>query len=93
MILLDTNAILWIVTGHKRVKHLSNKLAGKLIVSPVSLWELAMLEELGRIRITKPIEDDARWVVDDPSSRALFAQAARIGLTLFLMQRKIIKPI
>ena len=80
MILLDTNAILWLVTNHKRAKALA-KFAGKFLVSPVSVWELAMLEELGRIRIRHAIEDDTRWVIDDPSSRLLFAEAARIGWT------------
>jgi PIN domain nuclease of toxin-antitoxin system len=80
VILLDTNAILWLVAGHKRAKNLADKTSG-LLISPVSLWELAMLAELGRIRISKPVEDDERWVVDDPSSRALFREAASIGWT------------
>jgi len=43
VILLDTNALLWVYTGHARGRTLAR--ASGLYISPVSLLELAFLEE------------------------------------------------
>ena len=66
--------------GHKRAKPLLKKSA-QLVVSPVSLWEISMLIELGRVQIDRPVEDDERWTVDDLSSRALFSEARGVSWT------------
>lgn len=76
MILLDTNAIIWIVTNHRRGRALLRQSAG-LSISPASLLELAMLVSLGRLRVclADVIEDD-RWGVDDPPSVEWFTRAS-----------------
>ena len=53
MILLDTNALIWLDQGHARTRAL-NRRAGRLYVSPASLLELQFLMEAGRIRL-RPI--------------------------------------
>jgi PIN domain nuclease of toxin-antitoxin system len=56
----------------------------RLYASPVSLLELRVLEEVGRIRLKVPlghIHEDERLIVDDPSSIALFESAAVLPWT------------
>jgi PIN domain nuclease of toxin-antitoxin system len=82
LILLDTNALIWLLAGNKRIRKLPK--GARLYVSPVNLLELRFLDEIGRIRFkTTPdaVEDDDRFVVDDPSSASLFKAAARLGWT------------
>jgi PIN domain nuclease of toxin-antitoxin system len=82
LILLDTNALIWLLAGHKRARKLP--LRTRLYVSPVSLLELQFLEELGRIRLKtslNAVEGDDRFAVDDPSAAALFKAAVGIGWT------------
>ena len=82
MILLDTNALIWLITAHPRAKPLSS--AGRLYLSPVSVLELKFLMEVGRLNLSKNVRlqdiiADARWQVDSPASDALFDSA--LGLT------------
>lgn len=84
MILLDTNAVIWIDRGHRRVKRLSD--GGPLFVSPATLIELQMLDELGRIRFkaagsVRSIVEDDRWTVDDPPSIDWFTLASEESWT------------
>lgn len=83
MILLDTNALIWLLAGHKRAAKLP-KSERRFYVSPVSLLELRFLSELGRIRARSgelDLEKDARLALDDPSSAQLFERAWSIGWT------------
>lgn len=86
MILLDTNALIWLETGHPRAKPLS-KVRSRLFVSPASVLEIQFLLELGRIRLlgvnsaTDLVDDDARWGVDDPPARAWFEEATSLSWT------------
>ena len=85
MILLDTNAILYLATGHRRARPLV-AFAGRLRASPVSLFELQMLSELDKLRWRRPdirraFDDDPRWVVDDPTIASLVGQALTLGWT------------
>jgi PIN domain nuclease of toxin-antitoxin system len=73
VILLDTHALVWVLAGHKRAHKLPRN--ARLFVSPVSLLELRLLEEVGRIAIGSghgDIMSDPRFAIDDPSSTALF---------------------
>ena len=85
MILLDTNAILWMLTGHGRSAPLS-RTGARLFVSPVSLLELSFLREVGKLKIQRDsslmevVEDD-RWQLDNPSSEALFRAALPLSWT------------
>jgi PIN domain nuclease of toxin-antitoxin system len=82
LILLDTNALIWLLAGHKRVRKVPR--GARLYVSPASLLELRFLDEIGRIRFTSTpaaVEDDDRFAVDDPSAKALFDAAAQVAWT------------
>lgn len=82
LILLDTNVLIWLLAGNKRARKLPR--GARLYVSPVSLLELRFLDEIGRIRFkTTPdaVEDDDRFVLDDPSSATLFKAAAHLTWT------------
>lgn len=66
MILLDTDALIWLDTGHRRARPLLDQ-AGPLRVSPASLLELQFLEESGRIHLDlAAVVADDRWKIDDP---------------------------
>lgn len=94
MILLDTNAVIWLLAGHPRAAPL---LVGRqpLALSPVSLLELQFLEEVGRIQLAPDttiaaLIDDPRWRHDNPSTRALFEAALPISWTRDPFDRLII---
>jgi len=82
--LLDTNAVIWMLTGHPRARPLMD--AGRLYVSPVCLLELQFLLEVGRLsaipgRFIDELATDPRWWLDSPASEALFAAARAISWT------------
>lgn len=78
VILLDTNAVIWLDQDHLRARKLA-RTASRLFVSPATLLELQMLEETGRLRLRAGIggivESD-RWELDDPPAVEWFEQAA-----------------
>jgi PIN domain nuclease of toxin-antitoxin system len=82
MILLDTNALIWLLAGHRRGQPLLRD-PRRLYVSPVSLLELKVLDEIGKVRIRDDarLEDDPRFAVDDPPSLALFNEALHLAWT------------
>jgi PIN domain nuclease of toxin-antitoxin system len=59
---LDTHVLLWwfeqgsLSAAHRRVIRRANA-ARPLWVSDITLWEIAMLSELGRIRLQLPLRD------------------------------------
>lgn len=78
MILLDTNALIWLAQGHRRVASLASS-TRRLYVSPANLLELQFLIEAGRVRLRgiglDALAHDSRWVLDDPPSADWFQQA------------------
>lgn len=85
MILLDTNAVIWALVGSARSAPLAG-FAGRIRVSPVSLLEIKLLKEVGRVRealghTLEEIVHDPRWKLDSPSSAGLFAAAFDIEWT------------
>lgn len=85
MILLDTNAVLWLQAGHPRGRPLARR-AGSLYISPVSLLEIQFLVEAGRVRLrprasVADLAGDTRWVLDDPPAVDWFGRALDIGWT------------
>lgn len=85
MILLDTNALLWLEAGHARGRPL-RKVRSRLFVSPASLLELAFLLELGRIRLrgansARDLVSGDRWTLDEPSPRSWFEEASALSWT------------
>jgi PIN domain nuclease of toxin-antitoxin system len=84
VILLDTNALIWLEQGHRRTARLARG-AGRLHVSPASLLELQFLIELGRIRLhdttLHALAHDSRWTLDDPGAAAWFTKACDLTWT------------
>ena len=85
LILLDTNAVLWLHCGHPRSRPLL-RCAGRLYVSPVTVLELQLLVEVGRLRLKPPasvsdLAKDERWVLDDPPASRWFERALAAGWT------------
>jgi PIN domain nuclease of toxin-antitoxin system len=86
MILLDTNALLWLAHGHRRGRTLESHL-GQLYLSPASLLEIQFLIETKRIHLrskamtARDFAEDERWMLDDPSSADWFDSALDIAWT------------
>jgi len=93
VILLDTNALIWLDQGHSRVKKLG-RTGSPLYVSPATLLELQFLQEARRIRLPKQdaqaVALDDRWVVDDPPAAAWFTVALDLSWTRDPFDRLII---
>ena len=94
VILLDTNATIWVHDDHARAASLIR--AGKpLYVSPATLLELQVLTESGRLRLRRGstprelIADD-RWVQDDPPSHDWFETALEVGWTHNVFDRLLV---
>ena len=84
MILLDTNALIWLHQGDRRTKPLKKNVT--LYASPASLLELQILVEAGRLRLrsgytVEELIGDARWLLDDPPAADWFSQAVGVGWT------------
>jgi len=85
LILLDTNALLWLQRGHPRSRPLTRS-AGRLYVSPATVLELQLLVEVGRLRLrprtnVSDLVKDERWVLDDPPASRWFDRALAGGWT------------
>ena len=61
MLLLDTNALLWMRIGDRRLGDAARReierawQSDELAVSAISFWEVAMLADKGRIRLTDDV--------------------------------------
>jgi PIN domain nuclease of toxin-antitoxin system len=83
VILLDTNAIIWLQLDHPRTRQLA-RLSQPLHVSPASMLELQFLVEAGRLQLAADFEQIAAamgWLLDDPPAAAWFEVAADLGWT------------
>ena len=94
VILLDTNALLWLQAHHRRATPLL-RARGSLYVSPASLLEIEILTESGRLRprggasVTDLLADE-RWTQDDPPSADWFDAARAVGWTHDAFDRLIV---
>ncbi len=84
VILLDTNALIWLQQGHRRSRALGR--VPRMYISPVSLLELQFLVEAGKLRLVEraslsDITSDPRWALDEPPSARLFSAAAELSWT------------
>lgn len=84
MILLDTNAIIWLVQRHSRARRLEK--LPRLFISPASLLEIQFLEEVGRLRgssgrAAESVAEDPRWKLDEPPSVRWFDLAGQLSWT------------
>lgn len=91
MILLDTNAIIWLGTNHRRTRELANS-TEPMCVSPASLLELQYLEEVGKLRIKSmdAVTRNSRWTVDEPSPSDWFEHAYSLSWTRDVFDRLIV---
>ena len=85
MILLGTNAILWLLAAHPRAEPLVRQEV-RLYVSPVSLLEMKYLVEVGRLHVAEgrsveAVVEDPRWQLDSPASDVLFKTAMDLDWT------------
>jgi PIN domain nuclease of toxin-antitoxin system len=84
VILLDTNALIWINAAHARSRPLLQR-RDRLYVSPASVLELQFLHESGKVRLLNQsvewVVHDDRWLMDDPPAGSWFLHAAGIGWT------------
>jgi len=84
MILLDTNALLWLEGGHRRVRVLASG-RQPLYMSPATLLELQILREAGRIRLragsVASLAHDDRWLLDEPPAGRWFDTALDLTWT------------
>ena len=84
MILLDTNALIWLEQGHPRTRVLARG-ARRLYISPANLLELQFLSEAGRIRLhgasVAEVAESERWILDDPPSASWFTKALDLAWT------------
>lgn len=63
-VLLDTHALLWWQAGGSRLSRTARRAideADAVLVSPLTCWEVATLERLGKIRLDR---EPTRWVYD-----------------------------
>lgn len=63
-VLIDTHALLWWQAGGTRLSRTARRAideADTVLVSPLTCWEVATLERLGRIALDR---DPTRWVHD-----------------------------
>ena len=90
MVLLDTNALLWLSVGDPRLGRVALAaldqalLEGELAVSAITFWEVAMLKDKGRIDFPEDVdlwrlELLSRNVVEIPVDGALAARAGRLA--------------
>jgi PIN domain nuclease of toxin-antitoxin system len=85
VILLDTNALIWLDQGHARTRALTTG-DRRLYVSPVSLLELQFLIEADRIRLRHSTvaalaSREGFWMLDDPPATQWFEAALDLGWT------------
>lgn len=85
MILLDTNAVLYVLAGHPRARALAMH-RPPFGISPITLLELRFLEESGKGRFssTRPlgaVRHDARFRLDDPTLSELVERSLELSWT------------
>lgn len=73
--LLDTHVLIWWLDDRDRLSHAQMEILSKasaespLVVSDISLWEVAMLHGLGRIHLTIPLREWLEKAVSPPLVR------------------------
>lgn len=84
VILLDTNAVIWLARGHRRARALQR--LPRLYLSPASVLEVQFLAETGRVRLSAgrsalDLAGDARWRLDEPPAGRWFGEACDFDWT------------
>ncbi len=84
MTLLDTNALIWLLHGHRRSRPLQR--VSRLYLSPASVLEVQFLIESDRLRLAASVTlasliADQRWALDEPAAGKWFTAATEVGWT------------
>jgi PIN domain nuclease of toxin-antitoxin system len=84
VILLDTNALIWLLQRHRRARVLERQ--PRLQMSPASLLELQLLVEVGRLTLPRDqtisaVVSDPRWRLDEPPAGPWFEIACELAWT------------
>jgi PIN domain nuclease of toxin-antitoxin system len=94
--LLDTHALIWWVSGDKRLPR-SHKRVIKaasaerpLLVAQISLWEIAMLVTFDRIRLDRPLRDWLEAATAPPLVETVGITPAVMGATLLTVDERIV---
>jgi len=64
-LVLDTHILIWLINGDAALKSTSKNIIKEvckrnlLLVPAISIWEIAMLKNKGRIKLTQPLQ---QWV-------------------------------
>ena len=69
--LLDTHVLLWWLSGGARLSAVASAAidtAERVLISPISCWEIGMLARAGRIELDRPIASWIAMVFDDRRS-------------------------
>ena len=70
MILLDTHVVIWMVSDSSQLSRTAarelrkGERAGELAIASITLWELALLYQRGRLRSSGTIESSIRRIVE-----------------------------
>jgi PIN domain nuclease of toxin-antitoxin system len=84
VILLDTNALIWLEQGKSRTRAL-RRAHPRLYISPASILELQFFVESGRISLragtVAALAATGPWVLDDPPAASWFTKAIDVGWT------------
>ena len=84
MILLDTNALIWLEQGRERTRRLASG-EKRLYLSPAALLELQFLLEAGKIRLrgasVSSLVTRGPWLLDDQPAAAWFDAALDLSWT------------
>ena len=73
-IIIDTHVFLWLMEGSPELQpseiELINKVVnnGQVLVASISIWEIAMLQKLGKITLSMPIKD---WVEESLNQKGI----------------------
>ncbi len=91
MILCDTHALLWFITADRRLGRLSNRMMWQaslnrdLAFSAISIWEVSMLLQKGRLDVTLNVNANqwrqdliARGLTEIPVDGAIAARAGEL---------------
>jgi PIN domain nuclease of toxin-antitoxin system len=72
-ILLDTHVALWLGNGDQRLRASTLRIVddcwrngGTILISAVTVWEIAQLVSVGRINLDRPVEDWVERLADRP---------------------------
>lgn len=77
MILLDTHVLVWMVSDSDRLSRVAARELrkaernGELAIASITLWELALLYNSGRLRTTGSVESSIRMILESSRVRVI----------------------